>query len=628
MTGLPGTTADRSLLALDPRWLAVALPTTLAFVGPASEVTIPLESAVLDRTALLDALTPELDREALRTALDATADDVAELVATLAEAGVLARPAPGASSTALGLGEALLAAHAGDRLTGDGPVTIVTADELLVLPAELDVADERAALRAFVGGLTPDLRLRAYCQLVAERATILRGDRPDPAALAGALATARGAGADALAVVDLASGDLTAVKLDALGRLGCERPHRLGALLASGPLERSGRSRASGLMHVHVARYAVANLRFPEPSDSRLGGGRSEDPELAALIAHAEAAERYGSGDSAGHELRRTRAADLDAPFVAPDDLFRANERQRRPDLIDCDPALESLWTPGANPAGERRWVPADAVFYPFLDPLLGGRMLPTSSSGAAAHTSLAEARLRALCELVERDAFMWTWVQRVERELVDESSLPAGLAERAAAVTARGLEIVFVNLTLDLMPVLGCVIRAEPSTFSLALACSPDPAVAAERALKEAIGLVDTIDRGRLTRVAPEDVRTPEQHAALHLDPERIERSRFLYGSDDRVGLSEIGRSDTSPFELVASVGEPVAVDLSSPALAPFHVVRVVVPHLVPVSFGYDREPLGMARLAQPKRTHDGRTLGEEIDLAQAGPLDPHPFA
>jgi ribosomal protein S12 methylthiotransferase accessory factor len=622
--------SDRSPPVLPAGWLAAALGGTLALVGPQRELEVALEDGC-DVDAALDALAPDLDRASLAAALgDAASAD--ELIAALSGAGALSessasKPALSSGEQASSLTDALLAATRGERLTAAGPALVATADEVLVLPAGLTADTERRALHAFVGSITPDLRLRAYCRVVVECVAAVRGDRPSADRLRAALA-AIDPSTDDVRVVDLATGAEESVAPADLARIGCERPHRLGPLTSSAPLARAERSPAPD-MYVHGAGYAVANLRFPEAADVRIGGGRAPSADLAELIARAEAAERYAAGDLTGHTLLRARVADLDAPHVAPERLYRRSRRQLRDrsvGLVPFDPAAEHLWVAGATQVGDRRWLPADAVFYPFFDPVTGGRTLPTNSSGGAAHMTFEAARTRALQELIERDAFMWTWIQRVERELIDARSLPTPARDRAAAIERLGLTVAFVNLTLDLLPVVACVFHSR-ERIGLALACDPDPAVAVERTLKEAIALLEVIERGRLGPIAPERVRTPIEHAALHLDPERIERDRFLFGSADRVGLAEVA-VDGSADDLLAGVGEPVAVDLSTPATAPFAVARAVVPDLVPIAFGYDREPLGMPRLATPKRTHDGRRLGAELDLDDAGPLDPHPFA
>ena len=74
-------------------------------------------------------------------------------------------------------------------------------------------------------------------------------------------------------------------------------------------------------------------------------------------------------------------------------------------------------------------------------------------------------------------------------------------------------------------------------------------------------------------------------------------------------------------PLDELARIGEPLTVDLSSPAIRPLHAARAFVPGLIPISFGWDREPLGMPLLAEPRTTADGRRLGSDLDLAAAGP-------
>jgi hypothetical protein len=69
------------------------------------------------------------------------------------------------------------------------------------------------------------------------------------------------------------------------------------------------------------------------------------------------------------------------------------------------------------------------------------------------------------------------------------------------------------------------------------------------------------------------------------------------------------------------------MVVDLTTRATRPFFVVRAFAPGLVPLTFGWDREALGMPRLGEPRSTPDGRRLGEALDLDELGPILPHPF-
>ena len=154
------------------------------------------------------------------------------------------------------------------------------------------------------------------------------------------------------------------------------------------------------------------------------------------------------------------------------------------------------------------------------------------------------------------------------------------------------------------------------------------DPGIAASRAFDEAVGLLPICVPRAEGRLDATEISIPGGARAVAPVPRTDRARRFLFARRDRVELGDIQSPDASEDELAAAIGEPVTVDLTSPATHPFHVVRVLVPGMIPISFGYDREPLGMPRLGEPKATHDGRTVGRSIDLERAGPIEPHPFA
>lgn len=611
----------------NPRWLFGALAGGLALVGPDQEMEVDLDLRPQVLEAVLRSLSDGAEPREVGRLAGAAEEDAAGLVERLrADGGLLDGRAEPPAEGCEPLIDALLAVLRGESLTEAGPAVVCTAEELLLLPPKLGARLERRALRAFIAAVEPPLRQRAYCHAATTARRTVMGDIP-PAALARHAVDEYGGGsADrirALAIRGGLVGDVAAAELEGLD---FGRAHRLGPLTAvaagSRPL------RLDEGLHVSAARYALPNLRFAG-REGRIAAGRARDPATADVIARAEAAERYATGDPSSHRLLRAAEAELDAPCLTPNSLARPNERQRRerPDDPSYDPVGSYLWVEGTDRAGRRRWVIADAVFNPFADPAGQGRLSMISSSGAAAHTDPREARRRALAEAAERDAFMWTWVQRVSRERVDPATAGAAVADRVASIEADGFRVALVNLTIDTIAVILCALHGG-DRLSVGIGASLDPLVALEKALEESVSfLAHTAPRAD-GRQRAADVRTPEDHARWHQYPEQIERDRFLFGSAEHVALAEIRLPDASEEELIAAVGEPVVVDLSSASSAPFFVARAAVPELVPISFGWDREPLGMPRLAQPKRTHDGRTLGAQLELSEAGPLDPHPFA
>jgi ribosomal protein S12 methylthiotransferase accessory factor len=266
-------------------------------------------------------------------------------------------------------------------------------------------------------------------------------------------------------------------------------------------------------------------------------------------------------------------------------------------------------------------------VFFPFFDPERRRHLPPTSSSGVAAHPSHAEASSRAFRELVERDHFMWTWVQGVSRERIDPGTLPPEAERLVALVESAGHEVDLVNLTLDVHPVILCAAHSASSLY-LGCACHPDPLRAIIKALEEATTSLEVERTDPEERPAATDVRGPLDHERFYQHEDGVADAAFLFSSPETIGLADIPRFFEPVEERLAHIGEPLTVDLSSPRTRPFRVMRAIVPGLIPISFGWDQEPLGMSRLVEPKTTADGVAVGRRLDLAQAEPIIPHPFA
>ncbi len=265
-------------------------------------------------------------------------------------------------------------------------------------------------------------------------------------------------------------------------------------------------------------------------------------------------------------------------------------------------------------------------MLLPFSDPRHRDLRPAGTSSGVAAYTDEPEAAQRALLELIERDALMWHWVQGVAPRRLAEAPLPEPTRDRLAAVRAAGWEPVLADLGLDTVPVVLCLLRA-PGRLALGLAAARNVADAAAKALGEGLMIGRMGAENPLAALAdPEAVRSPEDHLALHHHPDHAPAHEFLFAGEE-VDSREIPAPDEPLAELLAPVGEPLFVAYDAPAVRPFRVVRAIVPGLVPVSFGWDQEPLGLARLAAPVRTRDGRELGRRLDLREAGPVLPHPF-
>ena len=246
-----------------------------------------------------------------------------------------------------------------------------------------------------------------------------------------------------------------------------------------------------------------------------------------------------------------------------------------------------------------------------------------------AAHGTLPEARARAFRELVERDAFMWTWLQRVSRERVAAGGVSPEAARRRQILADHGWTTTWVNLSLDTYPVILCGLTHDLHGLMLGAACNPDPGAALDRATVEALVLALRFHADGREPPAPTEVRTPRDHLLLHRDPARWADHGFLLAGRDEIELEDIPDGDGHDLEdlLEAAGCPPLATELTLPSSAPFRVVRALAPGLLPLTFGWGTEPTGMNRARCAVTTRDGRRVGREID-PDAECTIPHPFA
>lgn len=608
------------MLCADPAWALGVVPGGFVCVGPATDVEIGFDGTVEQRQQLLERLAIAADAGSIARDLETTVDEAQALLEQLEAADVLKRTRRERPAHGHALVDAILVAERGGEL----PRLVWTAREALFVPEGVDPETARRVLRAFAAGVQPRSRLSAYGYAARWLRRTVVGDEPEPEALESAREFAGRLDPRTVRVVDLQSGSATEIVPGAIEGLGPLDTHRLG------PVLRTEQVSAPDLLKlgaaVALAHHACPNLAMPDRTLKSWGLGMGSSPEEAELIARGEAAERYCLGDPSDHALITARGSEL--PGALPGDrVFLMSDRQYDSceELERYDPRAPYSWIRSLPESGEQRWVLAQAVLVPFDDPNGRRPAVPGNSSGAAAHGDLRAAMVRALFELIERDAFMWTWVQGVSRERISPRGLHPELAGRLRALEALGFEATLVNLTLDTCPVVLCVAQDE-SRLAVGAASRSDPGDAAFKAVGEAACLVALAPRDKVA-LSPEAVRTPMDHHLLHWGGGGADAGRFLAGSSEQIRIDEI-EGGSAPFGAVAErIAEPLFVEMTSNASRPLKVVRGIVPGMIPLTFGFDREPLGMPRLAEPKTTSDGRVLGRPLELARAAPIMPHPF-
>ena len=256
----------------------------------------------------------------------------------------------------------------------------------------------------------------------------------------------------------------------------------------------------------------------------------------AAARARDEVVERW-SGFHAGEHARRAYRASLSElgdAAIDPRSLLLVSARQvasagrGRRGIVD--PARPMAWTAVRSlVTGGTRYVPSRLAWYGHpREPALafGG----ADSNGTASGATRADATLRALLELVERDSVALWWYNRVRRPAVD---LGAARHPQVARIVewmrAQGRDTWVLDLTSDLgIPVMAAVsaLREGPSErILLGFGAHLDAERAALRALVEMaqeFAIVRAADAGLLGQLRADRrwLRHARVSAERHLSP------------------------------------------------------------------------------------------------------------
>jgi ribosomal protein S12 methylthiotransferase accessory factor len=403
----------------------------------------------------------------------------------------------------------------------------------------------------------------------------------------------------------------------------------------------------------YIFRAELANSLFLKSDSSKtslVASGKGFTPEAARTSALGEAVERYSGSCWQPSQIRYARRDELPGRSLDPRDLvlYAADQYPTlRYAAYRDETVLGWVWgrTLGADGA---IWLPAIGIFMSYDAREHSEFICPITSNGLAAGESLEQALSKAALEVIERDAFMLCWMNRLPALRVDVGDHPdRDLRELCAAYRRRGVEIELYRLPVD---------HSVPVLMALAVdSRSPGPAVV--------VGLGAHLDAAEAARAAVLEtaqvrpalrirMRSPEARERLKellADPQRVtdlEDHDLLYASGRMQSAFDFVRTDAvepgcwisdtcDSAETLArlcaamcTIGKEIHyVDLTPPdmALLGLHTVRAIIPDFQPIHFGAGEPRLGGSRLFEIPRT-----LGIRTDRATVADLnpDPHPLS
>lgn len=392
----------------------------------------------------------------------------------------------------------------------------------------------------------------------------------------------------------------------------------------------------SGVLELPITGTAILGTytegRMPTVPDPQIGSGKGLREVDALIGAFGEAIERYSASRYRKQDLLVCPASDLGAAAFDSRRLCLYSEEQYGPGFpyTRFDPDRPIHWVEGFwIDTREKVWVPALPTYFNF-QVCSHDLFCQVSSNGLAAGADVEDASLRALFELIERDAFLLTWLGKLPaRRLAVDSSLEAGAREVVRLLGEHGLAVELYHLDVGTgIPTVVALGLGDgihwPAAF-VALSTHTDPRIAARKAVLELahVGpyLVRLLAEKAHIPATPEEVENLDDHALYYAPAERLAAFDFLRAGET-VSLGDLPAGDPPTLEACAErldrAGVRVAaVDVTSPdvALGPFRVARALGTDMQPIHFGERYR-----RLANPRLT--------ALLAGRAPNPDPHPLA
>lgn len=385
---------------------------------------------------------------------------------------------------------------------------------------------------------------------------------------------------------------------------------------------------------------------------SALAGGASINEKEAKMRALGEAIERYCSFINFEDEFIYASYDEIGSDALDPTTLPICSEREyanARNYLVKPSRDLKLYWTSGFSLSEARnKKVPANLVYLSHRYRSTLEQINLPISTGLACGASIAEAVQSGICEVVERDALMVTWLHQLPVPKIDLTSIKdENILERLSRLDKAQLEPVVFNITTEIqipsvMLILISKNRITP-VLTVTTATHPDPKRAIAKAIDEGVSTrkycIGKFREGiaSLPNIAnPADFIELEDHLLSYIFPEAIDKFSFLLEHSSTIEVKELPNlSSTNPAVTLRNMMkrldrwdmEVIAADLTTPDIreAGFTVVRVLIPQLQPLSQNHNIRFLGTKRLYEvPLRMGYMTKRRDETEITNL----PHPFA
>jgi ribosomal protein S12 methylthiotransferase accessory factor len=404
------------------------------------------------------------------------------------------------------------------------------------------------------------------------------------------------------------------------------------------------------------------NFRNDDDNDSKnvgLCSGKGMTIEEAKASALGEAIERYCSSQYEDESLIIATYNELIAAgekrILNPKELVLYSDEQYNSGYLKYSKYTDDSrirWIRGCSLIDQQSClVPAIGVYMDYAPMGQEDFLFAPTSNGLAAGFNYSSSALAALLEVIERDAFMITWLCKLNMPQVDlDSAYHRRTRDFVTMYRRRGLELHVNVLLLDtgIPTFLASAIDLsnQGPALCIGLSAHPDPEVGLFKSLLEIGQIRPHLKREmrkpgynkRLQTLLNDfrNVKTIEDHELLYTDKSMVKALSFLHSGVDIMKLDELPRIENKvlydPQMLlqlcIARIKEKaakdiVATDLTTSDISQFglSVVRVVIPGFQPIDFGHNERRLGGKRLFEVPRE-----LGYSDRILNYSDMNPFP--
>jgi ribosomal protein S12 methylthiotransferase accessory factor len=259
------------------------------------------------------------------------------------------------------------------------------------------------------------------------------------------------------------------------------------------------------------------------------------DAELRALM---ESVERYAINMVDESRFHWAPYNEVKKTAINPIDFILYNRELYVKHGFRCSqfsPDITIPWIDGYDTfSGKSILIPADFV-YP---PIRRKPLVLETSNGAAAHADKVLAILNGLFEVIERDALLIMWLNKLSMPILNVKSLPLGFKESIKSINNFGMEIKLVDLTNDTqVPTImaACYNKSADKYPSLVIGtgCHIDPEKALQKALFEMeISLLDIFEKPMKKNIGVKQIAKPYDHKLFYLNPKMRKYWNFMLSS------------------------------------------------------------------------------------------------